>query len=574
MAAPGTTSPGTVPELSGGAHFPCLDAYRGIGMLMVLLSPRHLRHRQHAERARARTSRGSTWPSRCSSCSRGSCSTGPYASARLHRPDAARAAPVPPAAVAAHLPRLLGRARSASSLLFGAGRARRRRGPGSCNLLLLQQFGVDEPHAHHPGLEHRRRAQLLPAAPRVRRAMHRWITRSAGDGSGPAGACSAGARPARGRLGVPDPRGRHRPRSRRPVVPRLLAGPLAQLAPDVPRLLRHRHGPGASGAAVPRPGCRSPTRSGGWATTRPPAGRSPAAIFLLVAQMDPPADPVRPERRRVPAPPGRLLHRLGGLAGPGDLRRPVRGPAAPVPRVPAARLARRHLASASTCGTSSSSTRPRSGRCPDYDELEGLARPFAGNFWTVSVVAIVATTRRRRRRAPARRGPVPPPQGPTDPRPARRPHPRPPVAHRAPVTAWTGRRRTRDAAAPRRAPLRSGDGPCPTIGPAAARHHPGQERGGGASRRSSTSCARSSPTSTWSWSTTAPPTRPPRWPPPPGWPWCRSRSTSASAGRCAAGSATPSATATSGPCSSTPTASTTPPRSRRCSPRSTTAPTW
>jgi peptidoglycan/LPS O-acetylase OafA/YrhL len=30
--------PTPVPELSGGAHFPCLDAYRGIGMTMVLVS--------------------------------------------------------------------------------------------------------------------------------------------------------------------------------------------------------------------------------------------------------------------------------------------------------------------------------------------------------------------------------------------------------------------------------------------------------------------------------------------------------------------------------------------------------
>jgi peptidoglycan/LPS O-acetylase OafA/YrhL len=38
MASAGASAPTTVPELSGGAHFPCLDAYRGIGMLMVLLS--------------------------------------------------------------------------------------------------------------------------------------------------------------------------------------------------------------------------------------------------------------------------------------------------------------------------------------------------------------------------------------------------------------------------------------------------------------------------------------------------------------------------------------------------------
>ncbi len=35
-SAPEAATP--VPELSGGAHFPCLDAYRGIGMTMVLLN--------------------------------------------------------------------------------------------------------------------------------------------------------------------------------------------------------------------------------------------------------------------------------------------------------------------------------------------------------------------------------------------------------------------------------------------------------------------------------------------------------------------------------------------------------
>ena len=35
MTAPATRA---VPELSGGTHFPCLDAYRGIGMIMVLLA--------------------------------------------------------------------------------------------------------------------------------------------------------------------------------------------------------------------------------------------------------------------------------------------------------------------------------------------------------------------------------------------------------------------------------------------------------------------------------------------------------------------------------------------------------
>ncbi len=35
-AMPAVVTP--VPELSGGAHFPCLDAYRGIGMTMVLLN--------------------------------------------------------------------------------------------------------------------------------------------------------------------------------------------------------------------------------------------------------------------------------------------------------------------------------------------------------------------------------------------------------------------------------------------------------------------------------------------------------------------------------------------------------
>lgn len=47
-----TASP--VPELSGGAHFPCLDAYRGIGMIMVLLA--------HASFATGYSTRGALAP--------------------------------------------------------------------------------------------------------------------------------------------------------------------------------------------------------------------------------------------------------------------------------------------------------------------------------------------------------------------------------------------------------------------------------------------------------------------------------------------------------------------------------
>lgn len=386
MAAPGTTSPGTVPELSGGAHFPCLDAYRGIGMLMVLLS--------HASFATGNTQSA----------------LGPYLSRfelavpmffmlsgfLLYRPYAS-------AACAGRSPLAARRFLRRRSLrifpgywaalvgivaLFGAG-VLDDLWAWVCNLLLLQQFGVDEPmritQAWSIGVE----LSFYLLLPLYGGLLHRSVTRSPN------------------------------------VDPRrlLLAGTVGLLiigwgfrllvvatapASDDPSFLGSWQAHSlnwlpmyldffaigmalaiwSSGAAAGLP-VPHPIR---WLGEHPAACWAFAGLtFLLVAQMDPPPTPFGLNGAEYL--PRQAAYSLGsavwlapaffGDQSAGRLRR---------------MLASRPL---TWLGAISLSFylwhlelihQAQKWTVPDYDELEGLARAFAGDFWTVSVVAIVATT--------------------------------------------------------------------------------------------------------------------------------------------------------------------------------------
>jgi peptidoglycan/LPS O-acetylase OafA/YrhL len=144
MAQAARSAPTSVPEISGGAHFPCLDAYRGIGMMMVLLS--------HASFATGNTPRSDLGPylSRFELAVpmffmlSGFLLYRPYALASLRERDPLgpgrflrrRALRIFPGYWAA----LIG-----IVLLFGAG-SLDSVWDWVCNLLLLQQFGVNEPY--------------------------------------------------------------------------------------------------------------------------------------------------------------------------------------------------------------------------------------------------------------------------------------------------------------------------------------------------------------------------------------------------------------------------------------------
>jgi peptidoglycan/LPS O-acetylase OafA/YrhL len=388
MAAPGTTSPGTVPELSGGAHFPCLDAYRGIGMLMVLLS--------HASFATGNTQSA----------------LGPYLSRLelavpmffmlsgflLYRPYASAAfrgrAPL--------APRRFLRRRSLRIfpgywaalvgivVLFGAG-VLDDLWAWVCNLLLLQQFGVDEPlritQAWSIGVE----LSFYLVLPVYGAAMHRWTARRTGPDHDPRRALLAG------------------------TVGLLLVGwafrtfvVLTSPAPDDPSFLTswQAHSlnwlpmyldffaigmalavwssASAAGLAVPH--------LLRWLGEHPAVCWAFAGVtFLLVAQMDPPPTPFGLNGNEYL--PRQAAYCIGsavwlapaffGDQSEGRLRgflasRPLTWLGAISLSFYLWHLELIHQAQKWTVA--------------DYDELEGLARAFAGDFWTVSLVAIVATT--------------------------------------------------------------------------------------------------------------------------------------------------------------------------------------
>lgn len=143
MAQAARSASTSTPVLSGGSHFPCLDAYRGIGMLMVLFS--------HASFATGNTPRSAL---------------GPYLSRfelavpmffmlsgfLLYRPYVLAACTGRPHLAPGKFLRRRGlrifpgywAALFGIVLLWGAG-AMDDLWAWICNLLLLQQFGVDEP---------------------------------------------------------------------------------------------------------------------------------------------------------------------------------------------------------------------------------------------------------------------------------------------------------------------------------------------------------------------------------------------------------------------------------------------
>lgn len=264
-------------ELSGGTHFPCLDAYRGIGMLMVLV-------------AHASFATGSSGTSLGHYIARFELAVPMFfvlSGFLLYRPYALAAlgaGPLPSTSrfwrrralriLPAYFAALVG-----VVVLFGAGTLTDARS-WVANLLLLQQFGLDEPfritQAWSIGVE----ISFYLSLPLIARALHRSATRLAPHQRAPFLMLAMGALFAAGTLFrtmvvLTEPSWEESSLSWLPMYLDFFATGMALAV---------------ASASEQRSGRRPrPLR---WASVHPGASWAIAGgIFLLVAQMDPPATP-------------------------------------------------------------------------------------------------------------------------------------------------------------------------------------------------------------------------------------------------------------------------------------------